>query len=176
VSGAIVAAELLSCDACLSRVAGVAGAASRPLHDAHRVASPTRWSVGAHGLVSVTPDRIADVRASVRLPAGPRARAVDESQQRPGRFATLLLARLRARTRPPLGAISAVLHQRIAACRLELGTTTTGIVVGSIRDGAKPLVSIGLAHSRCDGAGYFPGPRPKLGPDRAPISGALHSP
>jgi hypothetical protein len=152
---------------------GVAGATSRPLRDAHGVASPTRRSAGARGLVAATPDRIADVRASVRLPAGPRARAVDESQQRPGRFATLLLARLRARTRPPLGAISAVLHQRIAACRLELGTTTTGIVVGSIRDGAKPLVSIGLAHSRCDGAGYFPGPRPKLGPDRAPISGAL---
>jgi hypothetical protein len=49
---------------------GVVGATFRPLQDARGVASPTRWSAGAHGLASATPDRIAGVRASVPVPAG----------------------------------------------------------------------------------------------------------
>ncbi|MDP9135309.1 MAG: hypothetical protein M3N56_10855, partial [Actinomycetota bacterium] len=58
-SGAIVAAELLRCDALSG--CGVAGATSRPLHDAHGVASPEALECRRHGLVAATPDRIVDV-------------------------------------------------------------------------------------------------------------------
>ena len=61
----------------------------------------------------------------------------------------------------PLGAISAaVLHRRIAACRLELGTTTTGIVVGSIRDGAKPPYPLGSRAADATAQAIFRGPGP----------------
>jgi hypothetical protein len=106
------------------------------------------------------------------MPVRPRVPRMSSSNA-PSRFATSCLPDCEPGTRPPLSAISAVLDRRIPACRLEPGTTTTGIVVGSIRYGAKPRCRWGLAHGRSDRAGYFPGPRPKSGPDRAPISSVL---
>ena len=132
----------LSCSAatlCRSRVAGGGGRgvppaarrARRGLTDALECQERMDW----FRRLRSGPDR----RRACERPSAGRAVSVclDEQQQRPVRFAALVLAGCELGY-DPLSAISAVLDRRIAACRLELGTTTTGIVVGWIRDGAKP--------------------------------------
>ena len=137
-SGAIVAAELLRRDA-LS-LSGCGGSrARRPARCTTRAAWPHR-RVGVQERMEwfrrLRTGSPTCVRASQCRPAVSACLGCVAGAPRPLRHSPACPTASSDTT--PLTAISAVLDRRTAACRLELGTTMTGIVVGSIRDGAKP--------------------------------------